>query len=571
MADTSKSYSLKDFYQQAGLTDYPDWVNRVEVTPSGVRGYTPRPYQISGLNHLAAFSPRCAIWDDPGTGKTLQLQAFMIWIASLGNKCVGVMPPALVTQFQDSLINNFRGVEKHLKVGVVNGDKAERQRQIDAFSATGWADILILSYPTFLGRQRAVRRNTLTAKKQAELNQLSEEENFRARSDLAKEAAERFSIENKKYLWYPKKEVSVLNFKGEVLEHLGYNMLIADEAHKLKKPSSAIHKAVRDFVKPWEGENSNGLVLATGSPIETNVEDAFGLISLLDPTKYKSMKAFDYKHCVLLQGVRYRKVLRYKNLDYLYVSLYAKGRRVTKKQAFPDMPARVVTEVHVTLSKQHINLYNKLATEQVLELEDKLIDGTAQQRMYQYVQQILLCPEKFTDTNIKDNALLEAIADVVDSLAGRKVLIFSWYQHSILKLREHFSKHNPAVINGQVTGDKRDAEKKRFIDDPSCKMMIANPLSGGVGIDGWQTVCSYIVFAEVCPFPGAFEQSIGRLERSGQTETVNVFLFVPTNTIAVKLRNDLIKKEWNANKAVRDKKQLLSEMFSNEFIEGSFE
>ena len=144
MADT-KNYSLNDFYTAAGLTDCPKWADDVAVTPSGVKGYLPRPYQISGLNHLAAFSPRCAIWDDPGTGKTLQLQAFMIWIAALGNKCVGVMPPALVLQFRESLITNFKGTENYLSIGVVNGDKAARQHQIDLFNETRWPDLLIMS------------------------------------------------------------------------------------------------------------------------------------------------------------------------------------------------------------------------------------------------------------------------------------------------------------------------------------------------------------------------------------------------------------------------------------------
>ena len=142
-------------------------------------------------------------------------------------------------------------------------------------------------------------------------------------------------------------------------------------------------------------------------------------------------------------------------------------------------------------------------------------------------------------------------------------MLFSWYKQSIDKLKIHLKKYNPAIINGSVTAKAREKAKESFIIDPKCKVMIANPLSGGVGIDGWQKVCSYIIFVEVCPFPGAFEQAVGRLERSGQTETVNVYLLVPSGTISVKLRNDLIRKEGDANQAVRDKKTLLAEMLGN--------
>ena len=557
------SQTLSELYKEAGLYQYPDWCAEILVTPSGSTEYRPRPYQVSGLNHLAAYLPRCAIYDSPGTGKSLQLQAFAIWMATLGNKPVCIMPPALVVQFHDSLLLTFQGITKHLKIGMLNGDRPIRQRQIESYNRSGWPDILLMSYPTFLGRQKAARRSLLTAKQEEELEALPPEESFAIRQQLSKLIIDKMLEEDKKHYWTPTAKITAYNLRGEALNHLGYNCLIADEAHKLKTPSSAIHKAVKDFVQPWEEDSSNGLVLATGSPIETNIEDAYGLISLLEPKRYNSMRAFDYRHCVLMPGVRYRKVLKYKNLEDLYIALYARGRRVTKKQAFPDMPVRVVTEVAVQLSKQHQTLYRQLVNEQIMEVGDTVIDATQQQRMYQYVQQILVCPERFTDKPIKNNALLDTLDGILDSLDGRKVLIFSWYQQSIAKLKAHCKAYNPVSINGAVTGTAREKAKNTFIEDDNCKVLIANPLSGGVGIDGWQKVCSYIIFVEVCPFPGAFEQAVGRLERSGQTETVNVYLLVPTGTISVKLRNDLIRKEGDANQAVRDKKTLLAEMLGN--------
>ena len=60
------------------------------------------------------------------------------------------------------------------------------------------------------------------------------------------------------------------------------------------------------------------------------------------------------------------------------------------------------------------------------------------------------------------------------------------------------------------------------------------------------------------PHPGALEQAVGRLHRTGQkSETINVYLFTPLQTVAVKLRNDMVKKEQTANTAVRDAKVLL--------------
>lgn len=560
--------TLAEMLEEAGITEYAEWSHEVIVTPNGNPSFKPRPYQISGLNHLAAHLPRCGLWDDPGVGKTLQLQAFALWMSGLGNKVVAVMLPGLVPQFLESFNNNFQRCEFHTSAAMLFGDKGPRQKQIDSFNAKGWPDLLVMSYDTFKGRDKAPLRTKLPAKVEEELNALPPEEALAKRQELASEIRREWEEKNKAYYWREGKPVTAENLSGKALEYLGYNLVICDEAHALKNPGSSIHQAVRDFVNPWDDSLSNGLILATGSPIKTNVEDAYGLISMLDPDRYGSMRAFDNIHCEMLPGTKFRKVVEYKNLDYLYAGLYAKGRRITKQQAFPDMPARQITEVSVDLSKAHKALYKKLVDEQVLELEDTLIDATQQQRMYQYVQQMLLCPEMFSDKPIADNTLLAALDELVEGIGDRKVIVFAWYQQSIDKLKAHYAKHNPVVINGAVTGNAREIAKRTFIDDPNCRMLLANPESGGVGLDGFQHVCSYAIFAEVYPHPGGFEQAIGRIERSGQTETVNIYLMVPKGTISVKLRNDLCRKESNANEAVRDKKTLIADMLGEEGIQG---
>jgi hypothetical protein len=82
-----------------------------------------------------------------------------------------------------------------------------------------------------------------------------------------------------------------------------------------------------------------------------------------------------------------------------------------------------------------------------------------------------------------------------------------------------------------------------------------------VGVDQLQTVCSHVAFAEPIGVPGLFEQAIARVHRTGQQQqTINIYLFTAMKTVAVKLRNDLVKKEHTANMAVRDAKTLLFDL-----------
>jgi SNF2 family DNA or RNA helicase len=275
-------------------------------------------------------------------------------------------------------------------------------------------------------------------------------------------------------------------------------------------------------------------------------------------------------HCILSYG-QFPKVVGFMNEDYAYESLYLRGRRVLKKDV-SDLPPKLISETQIELEPKHLALYQKLCKERILEIGDTVIDATTSSSLYQKMQRLLLCPEKFAENWSTKNALLQALDELVHSLGGRKLLMYVWFNDSIDKLAKHYQHLNPAQLNGSITGKDREAQKLKFIEDDSCQLMLANVRSGGVGIDGWQKVCSHVAFAETCPIPGAVDQAIGRLHRTGQQqETINVYMFTPMKTVAVKLRNDLVKKEHTANMAVRDVRTLMSDLMGEDGLQGNLE
>lgn len=354
----------------------------------------------------------------------------------------------------------------------------------------------------------------------------------------------------------------------------GYNHLTLDEATAVKSPGSDLHKAVKQFAGD-AGAETNGLTLITGSPVENNLTDLYGLVKLITPSRYLSFRAFERIHCLYTLG-RFPKLIGFQNEDYAYQSLYLQGRRVTKKDAL-DLPPRLVTELRIELAKKHRDIYETLAKERVLEIGEKVIDATTASSLYVKSQRILLCPELFHDSEKHgewktENTLLTALDELVHSLGGRKLLLFAWFSESVRKLCLRYSHLNPATLYGEVTGKERERMKAKFINDPSCKLMIANPRSGGVGVDGLQGVCSHAAFIEPIGVPGLFEQAISRVHRTGQkAESINIYLFTAMSTVAVKLRNDLARKEAEANSVVRDSKVLLAELMGEEGIQGSLD
>lgn len=506
--------TLGDFLRAANCPVPQEWMHDIRL------GRTPFYHQVETLNHYGA-NVRAGDWSEPGTGKTFPVQAYGIWLVGYGNKVVYVMPPSLTPQFEASFQTMFPGIEQYVRVERFAGTPKEREALIRRYEAEGWPDVLIMSYRMFVGTDKL------------------QEPGFDAKT-----------------------------FTWRTLLARGYTCVVVDEATAVKNASSQIHKAVKSFVGKY-GPESNGVVLITGTPIETTLEDAYGLISILHPNRYGSKRAFDRMHCVQVEIGGYMKTVGYMNEDYLYQGLYSVGRRVLKKDV-SDLPPRIISEIPIELSADHMRLYKKLVNERILEFEDgSVIDATSASACYQTMQQILMTPERYTDRPPAENVLLSTLDELVKSIGNHKILIYAWYRASVDKLVEHFKRFNPAVLYGGVTGRAREAEKQKFIQDPSCRLIIAQPRSGGVGVDGFQHVCSHAIYAEVCPIPGVFQQSIDRLHRTGQgAESVNIYVLVALKTIAVKLRNDLTRRDQEANKVVRDRRTLLADLIGEDGLKG---
>jgi SNF2 family DNA or RNA helicase len=504
--------TLGDYMAAAQLPAIPPWAGSV------VLKFPPFKHQVEDLNFLAG-RVRSALWHEMGAGKTYPIQALMLWYVSQGNRCVAIMPPVLVQQFKKSLESTFVGVEQHVRIEVLEGDVKARNQIL-----AGWAkrppDVAIMSYNMFKGRSPKQKKGDTPA----EL------------------------------------------FNEQALLKLGFTFLFCDEAHGIKHPKSNLHKAVKKFVGN-DGPDSNGVCLATGSPVANSPEDAYGLMAVLNPKRYSSARSFERVHVVLAYGLPFRKVLGYRNLDYLHEGLLSVGRRVTKKQVMKDLPPKLYSEIEVRLKADHMALYRKLVKEQILFLpNDFVIDATNAASLRQKVAQIIANPERYDTRPFDDNALFEALDELIEQLAGRKVLVYAWYNVTIEKLLARYKKLNPVALYGGVAGAKREQNRLKFINDSSCRLLVSQPASGGVGVDGLQSVCSHVVWAEMTAIPGLFSQANDRLHRGGQTEPVNVYLLTVAGTVSVHQRNELMRKSDDAERVVQDKEGLLSQLLGEEEI-----
>ncbi len=121
------------------------------------------------------------------------------------------------------------------------------------------------------------------------------------------------------------------------------------------------------------------------------------------------------------------------------------------------------------------------------------------------------------------------------SLEGRKTVIWSIFVGTIEELTYMLADLNPAVIYGAIaSGDPhdpttREGQLKRFLEDPACMTLIANPAAVGEGISLHQ-VCHDAIYLDRSYNTTHYVQSIDRIHRLGlpaDTET-NIFIFQTT-------------------------------------------
>lgn len=96
--------------------------------------------------------------------------------------------------------------------------------------------------------------------------------------------------------------------------------------------------------------------------------------------------------------------------------------------------------------------------------------------------------------------------------AGRKTLVWSTFVRNITSLERILGDFHPAVVHGG-TAD-REAEIRRFREDPDCGVLISNPATLGEGIS-LHHECHDAVYVDRDFMAGRFLQSLDRIHRLG--------------------------------------------------------
>ena len=327
------------------------------------------------------------------------------------------------------------------------------------------------------------------------------------------------------------------------LRKIDFDMVIVDEAHKLKNSDTLNWKFVNSLKKKY-------CLLLTATPVQNNLKELYNLIRILYPDKYKDYKDFKKKYV----GGKYL----IKNKNELKDELSDLMIRNYHTQIKNEIGQRNIKQYFVTLTEEERILYDRV-TDYVKKQFAKNINRkksilhllTYQREMCSssYALQRTLAKKNDCDhelkeiyelaNNIKYNKKLEKVFEILKKYPNEKILIFTEFRATQAYIAYHLEKsgYKTIVYNGGMSSSSKEWIKNIF------KKQRDIMISTEAGSQGLNLQFSNVIINYDLPWnPMKLEQRIGRVDRLGQNKDVFVYNLATKDTIEEKILYVLYKK-----------------------------
>ncbi|PYI09984.1 hypothetical protein BO78DRAFT_336380 [Aspergillus sclerotiicarbonarius CBS 121057] len=392
------------------------------------------------------------------------------------------------------------------------------------------------------------------------------------------------------------------NIKKWLLE--GARLIVADEAHKMKNPTSAITAAAMQF-------RSQSRIALTGSPLANNLVDYFTMVNWIakgylgEFTEFKANFLEPIEEGLYVDSTYTERRRSLVKLQVLNTILDPKINRADISVLAGSLPPKVEFVITVPLTDVQKAAYN-LYVESVLHgtsdvsrvqlmswlailglccnhpacFRDKLLSrANDAQKLDKTIEGVEPAPgdEPITQLGLdvdnlvsEQERLFSAVLDmkapvlscraqildriVAESVrAGDKVLVFS---HSIPTLNyvEHLLKKSGwkyCRLDGQTPIASRQAATKQFNQGSAENVYLISTRAGGLGLNIFGA--NRVILFDFSFSPIWEEQAVGRAYRLGQKKPVFVYRFIAGGTFEENMYNKALFKTQLAFRVV-DKK-----------------
>ena len=331
------------------------------------------------------------------------------------------------------------------------------------------------------------------------------------------------------------------------------NMVIMDEIHKCKNPTSQQGKALLKV----KGETKIAL---SGTPLMNNPLDLYIVLKWLG---YESNAFYSFKnHYCVMGGFGGYEIVGYRNLDQLQSNLNDIMLRRLKKDVL-DLPEKLHSTEYVEMSKAQAKIYNEVSEEIRANIDKIVVSPNPLAQLIRLRQ--ATASTDILSSAVNESAKLDRLEELVEELAenNEKCIIFSNWTEMTNRAYDRLQKFNPAIITGETKD--RVAEQDKFMYEAGCKCIIGTIGAMGTGLT--LTAGTTVIFLDSPWNRANKEQAEDRAHRIGTTSTVNIITLVCKDTIDERIEELVYQKGAMADmlvdgKAIQNKAQMIDYLLS---------
>jgi SNF2 family DNA or RNA helicase len=321
-------------------------------------------------------------------------------------------------------------------------------------------------------------------------------------------------------------KVLIVNYE-QVKAHMAslntcqFDVIIADEAHYLKNPSSQRTQA---FMKL----RAERFFMLTGTPMMNNPSELWTILNRIQPGGWGTYWEFCQRYC-RYGGYENKQILGPKNLNELTQDLNKIMIRRLKDEVL-DLPKEQYIKRLCGLRPLQQKLYDKALQDLVLldhNGEEKEIKGDLVKflRLKQICGTTATVLEDGTDESAKLD-LAEEDAETITQ-GGHKIIVFSQFRGVMAAYKARLEKRLPNVpvfeIHGGVPKEKRQGVVNAWSAVQGPAIVVCLIKVAGVGLN--MTAARHLQFLDEDFTPGNNQQCVDRARRIGASETQAVQVY----------------------------------------------
>lgn len=346
------------------------------------------------------------------------------------------------------------------------------------------------------------------------------------------------------------------------LQEISWDCVILDEAQAIKNP---LTKQTRELKKL----SAQMRVAMTGTPVENDLTNLWSLFDFLNKGLLGSSQEFK----TFCKGLDERPE-GYAQLRAM-VAPFLLRRLKTDKQIIVDLPDKLETVEHVSLSKKQAVLYRKAVADMESRLEDA--EGIGRKGLVLStilkLKQICNHPDQYLGQQgfeEKDSGKLAVLRELCETIRDKRerVLVFTQFRELTGPLADFLTGifHTGGyVLHGGTRIAKRTEIVDAFQGEDYVPFIVLSLKAGGTGLN--LTKASHVIHFDRWWNPAVENQATDRAYRIGQTQNVMVHKLVCDGTIEEKIDAMIeAKKELAENVLGKGGEKWLTELSDTELL-----